>query len=98
MESVDAQMQGNDKLARFYTERFADELKPAYEKWISLKPLDNPGAPPTPFVPALYTPRFTEEIRAGQAEATRAEQGSIDAGHMVSSYLSNTVSLATVSS
>ena len=38
MESVDAQMQGNEKLARFYTERFAGELKPAYEKWIALKP------------------------------------------------------------
>jgi hypothetical protein len=96
MEAIDAQMAGNEKLARFYSDRFADELKPAYEKWIALKPFESLAAPPTPFVPALYTPRFDDAIRVGHTEATRAEVQSKFAGHMASSYLSNTVSLATV--
>ena len=58
----------------FYTDRFGGELKPAYEKWIALKPFENPDAPPHPFVPALYTPRTsrkstTPETGAAQAEA-----------------------------
>ncbi len=96
MEAMDAQIDGDEKLARFYSERFTDELKPAYEKWIALKPLENPTAPPHPFVPELYTLPFTEENRAANAEAARAEAQSNTAGHTASSYLSNTILLATV--
>jgi hypothetical protein len=95
-EAIDAKMSGNEKLARFYTERFADELKPAYEKWIALRPFDALSAPPHPFVPALYTPRFEQEIRDGHARGAHAEKQSSVAGHVSSSYLSNTVTLATV--
>ncbi|HET6408077.1 MAG TPA: hypothetical protein VFG14_09365 [Chthoniobacteraceae bacterium] len=96
MEAIDAQMEGNEKLARFYTDRFAEELKPAYEKWIALDPFNNPAAPPHPFVQMLYTPRFEREIREGHTQAALAEKRSRNAGHLASSYLSNTVSLATV--
>lgn len=96
MEATDAQMEGNEKLARFYTDRFEEELKPAYEKWIALKPLDDPAAPPHPFVPSLYTPRFEQEIRDARAEAAQAEARANTSGHYASSYLSNTVLLATV--
>jgi hypothetical protein len=96
MEAIDAQMQGDEKRAKFYIDRFADELKPAYAKWVELKPFENSSAPPNPFVPTLYTPRFEQEIRDGRAQATRDERQSNVAGHMASSYLGNTVSLATV--
>lgn len=96
METIDAQMEGNEKLARFYTDRFSEELKPAYEKWIALKPFDNLAAPPHPFVPGLYTPRFEQEVRDAHAEAARADAQSNVAEHYASSYLSNTVLLATV--
>ena len=56
MEAVDAHLDGNEKLARFYTDRFTDELKPAYEKWIALKPFENPAAPPYPSCPASTRP------------------------------------------
>jgi hypothetical protein len=95
-EAMDATIDGDEKLARFYTQRFADELKPAFEKWMALKPLENPGAPPNPFVDALYTPRFDKEIREARAEAARAEAESNTAGNYSSSYLSNTVVLAMV--
>ena len=96
MEAMDAQIDGDEKLAQFYTDRFTDELKPAYQKWLALKPLENPAAPPHPFVPELYTLPFTEENRAANAEAARAEAQSNTAGHTASTYLSNTILLATV--
>ena len=95
-EVIDARMGGNEKLARFYADRFGEEFKPAYEKWIALNPFDDAKAPPHPFVRSLYTPRFEEEIRDAHAEAAKAEAASNVAGHVASSYLANTVSLATV--
>lgn len=96
MESVNAQMQGDEKLARFYIDRFAGELKPAYEKWIALNPFENPSAPPHPFTPELYTPHFQQDIRNEQAEAAQASAQSSAAGQNAGGYLSNTVLLATV--
>lgn len=96
MEAMDAALDGDQKLARFYTDRFADELKPAYEKWIALKPFENPAAAPHPFYQGLYMPRFEREIRDANTEAALAEAKSKQTGHLASSYLSNTVLLATV--
>jgi hypothetical protein len=96
MEAMDATLDGDEKLARFYTDRFTDELKPAYEKWILLKPLENPAAPPHPFVQGIYAPRFKNEIREAHVEAARAQAESNQAGYHSSSYLSNTVILAMV--
>jgi hypothetical protein len=95
-EAIDAQMSGNDKLTRFYVDRFREELKPAYDKWIALRPFEDPTAPPSPFVPELYMPRFEKEVQEGRAEAARDEEQSRTASHVASSYLGNTVSLATV--
>lgn len=96
MEAMDAQLDHDDTLANFYTARFTDELKPAYEKWVALKPLENPAAPPHPFVSTLYTPRFDREIREAKEEAGRAHARALVTDHTASSYLGNTVLLATV--
>ena len=96
MEVIDAQLNGNEKLAQFYTDRFRDDLKPAYEKWIALKPFDDPAAPPHPFVPGLYTPRFEQEIRDAKAEADASRRRETSPDTIASSYLSNTVMLASV--
>lgn len=96
MEVVDATLAGNEKVARFYTDRFGGELKPAYEKWIALKPFENSDAPPHPFVPSLYTPAHQQEIRDAMAGAAQAEAQSNTTGHTAGTYLSNTVILATV--
>jgi len=95
-EAMDAMIDGDEKLAHFYTQRFADELKPAFEKWMALKPLEKPSAPPNPFADSLYTPRFENEIRDARAEAARAGEDSNTAGHNASNYLGNTVILAMV--
>ena len=96
MEVIDAHLGGNEKLAKFYIDRFPPDLKSAYDKWITLKPFENPAAPPHPFVPSLYTPRFAQEIKDAKAEAAEAEAQSNVTGHHASTYLSNTVILASV--
>ena len=95
-EVVNARLAGNEKSAKFYTDRFGAELKPAYEKWIALNPFENAAAPPHPFVPALYTPRFAKEISEAQAQAAQNEAQANVTSNYSSGYLSNTVILASV--
>lgn len=95
-ECINAQLDGNEKKARFYSDRFGGELKPAYEKWIAMKPFENPAAPPSPFVPALYTPRFEDQIRDSHAKAAKDASQSSEAGKHAANYLGNTVIFASV--
>ena len=96
MEVIDAKLEGDEKRAAFYMDRFSAELKPAYEKWMALQPFENAEAPPHPFVPALYTPRFHDKVNQLRAEAAQAEAQSNTNGHTADTYLTNTVILATV--
>lgn len=96
MEAMDAKIDHDEPLERFYITRFTEELKPAYEKWIALNPFDDPSAPPHPFVAEIYVPRFNDEAREASVEAEKAEKASNVSKHVASSYLSNTVLLATV--
>jgi hypothetical protein len=96
MKAIDAMVDGDEKRAQFYTSRFTGELKPAWDKWIALKPFENPEAPPHPFGPDFYTPRFAQEIRDHQAEAAKASQQARTTSQNAGNYLSNTVLLATV--
>lgn len=96
MNTLDAKFAGDEKLARFYSDRFTGELKPAWEKWIALDPLNSPTAPPHPFMPGFYTPRFTQEIQDARAGASKVSVQAKVTGHHATSYLSNTVLLAAV--
>jgi hypothetical protein len=91
-----AKMDGNDKRAQFYADRFPPELRAAYDRWMEQKPFENPKADPHPFVPGLYKTRFAEEI---QKTATSAEGDGAEAkrtGNFAARYLSNTVLFAMV--
>ena len=96
IDAVDAQMEGDQKRADFYTRRFEGELKAAYDKWIALKPFENGDAPMHPLVPALYTPQHHAEIKDLLAKETAAEISANACGDAASAYLSNTVILASV--
>lgn len=96
IQAADATLSGNEKLARFYSDRFTGELKPAWEKWIALDPFNNPSAPPHPFLPGFYAPRYTQEIRDAKAAAATASVQAKEIGANAGSYLSNTVLLAAV--
>jgi len=96
MSMMNAKLSGNQKLADFYAARITGELKPAYEKWLALKPFENTAAPPHPFVPGFYVPRFTTDIQQLNDQAAMAQTQANTSGRNASNYLSNTVLLAAV--
>jgi hypothetical protein len=95
-EFIDAQMSDKEKLARFYLDRFPPELRKAYDAWLAEKPFENPNADPHPFVPNLYQPRFVQEARQANANASRSDAEAKRTSHVAAQYLSNTVLFAAV--
>jgi hypothetical protein len=51
---VDADVHGDEKLARFYRRRFRKEFRPAFAAWIATNPNTNPQSPLTPFAMPQY--------------------------------------------
>jgi hypothetical protein len=94
MEIMDAKFAGEDKLVKFYEDRFTGEIEAAYNGWLAQKPFENPDADPHPFVPHLYTPRHTEELNRARTEEHRHEEEGHTAGEISARYLSSTVLLA----
>jgi Domain of unknown function (DUF4337) len=72
---VDAYAQEQTELADFYRERFRAEFKPAFEAWLATKPVQTPGAPPTPFAMPEYRLAATADAERldAQAEVLAAE-------------------------
>jgi hypothetical protein len=93
---INARISGNEKLAQYYSDRFPPELRAAYDRWMEQKPFENPKADPHPFVPSLYKPRFTEDVRNANADAARDGAEAKRTGDVGARYLSNTVLLAAV--
>ena len=96
MQLLAAQHAGNEKLATFYAERFAPDVKKAYEAWLAQKPFENPAADPHPFVPNLYEVRGIGEAAAARATAAQQVTEARAAGNLSGQYLANTVLFATV--
>src|SRR5437588_3866849 len=69
MQLLAAQQAGNEKLVKFYAERFPPDVRKAYDAWLSQKPFENPNADPHPFVPNLYRMRGTQEAAKATADA-----------------------------
>ena len=69
-----ATVTGDQKLADFYTERFREEFRPAFNAWLATDPLTNPDAPPTPFAIEEYQlqARADAEQLDTQSEASAA--------------------------
>ncbi len=44
----------NAALAQFHESRFRPDFRPAFDAWIALDPLNNPDAPPSPFLMPEY--------------------------------------------
>ncbi len=96
MHAIDAMVTGNEKASQFYIGRFPEELKSAWDKWMALRPFENPKAPPHPFVSSLYEPRFNAEINECQTVAAQNSNQSKSTNQSAVSYASNTVLLACV--
>jgi hypothetical protein len=69
---VNAYAKKETKLADFYFERFRKEFKPAVNAWIATKPLQNPKAPPVPFVMPQYSLKSEAESEQLLAEAEQS--------------------------
>lgn len=96
MQMLAAQEAGNEKLANFYLQRFAPDVRKAYDAWLAQKPFENPNAEPHPFVPSLYEMRGTREAEEARTNATGKLQDARSAGNVSGQYLANTVLFATV--
>jgi hypothetical protein len=92
---INAYSASNEALARFYSKRFRDEAKVAFDAWLATKPLENPNAPAHPFATNLYQPSLLAQAASTEAEAQRLWKDGGDAGRTSRSYVLVTVLLAT---
>lgn len=66
---LEATAQEDEELAAFVEQRFADRFRPAFDEWLAARPLQDPGAPPSPFALDTYAPPGTAEAEAADARA-----------------------------
>ena len=92
---VDADVGGDDELARFYSERFRDEFRPAFEAWMATNPRSNPNAPNTPFEMPEYRLAEAERARELNAVAGRRARTAEDAIQRSDDYMLAVVLFAT---
>ncbi len=69
MQWVDAHARDETELTDFYVKRFRKEFKPAFDAWLATDPLENAGAPLTPFAMPEYRLAATQEAERLDAEA-----------------------------
>lgn len=96
MQMLAARHAGQQQLAGYYAERFAPDVRKAYEAWLAQKPFENPEAAPHPFVPELYQMRGAAEAAAAREQGGRRIDEARLAGNTSGQYLANTVLFATV--
>jgi hypothetical protein len=71
---VDADVHGDQQLARFYRKRFRKEFRPAFAAWIATEPRTNPAAPLTPFaMPQYRLAKAQESARLNALAGTYAD-------------------------
>jgi hypothetical protein len=84
---VDAREQNRDRLAAFYRARFRDEFQPAFAAWLATKPLENAGAPATPFAMPQYRLKASDEAERLEASAAAASEQAKDANQRADNYM-----------
>ena len=92
---VDADVHGDQKLARFYRMRFRKEFRPAFNAWLATDPKTNPKAPLSPFAMPDY--RLAETVKSERFTATAAVGASAaeEANKRADSYILAVVLFAT---
>jgi hypothetical protein len=96
MQMLAAQEAGNEKLAKFYIDRFPPDVRKAYDAWVAQKPLENPDASAHPFVPELYELPGEKLANETTSKAEVCVRDAAAAGNVSGQYLANTVLFATV--
>jgi hypothetical protein len=93
---INAYAHEDQRLADFYENRFPPELAVAFDAWIATDPINNPGAPKSPFSMEEYDPVLLEEAQSLEAEAEEKSQLAAAANQIADEYILNTVILASV--
>jgi hypothetical protein len=93
---IDAETQGNDKLAALYVRRFSPEYKVAFDAWLETDPFNNDDAPPGPGFMPEYVNHELEHGQELNAEAKRIFEEGTRAQSRAHDYVFTTVVLATV--
>jgi hypothetical protein len=81
-------------LARFYRDRFRPEFAHAFEHWLAGHPLQNPGAPQTPFAVPGYRTRDLAESAALEKRADAFFESGRRANAIKDDFVNGTVILA----
>jgi hypothetical protein len=66
---LNAKMQGQEEIAKFYERRFLPEFKVAFDAWLKLDPRNNSQAPPGPIYMPEYHSSMMEEANNLTKEA-----------------------------
>jgi len=93
---MQARFERNDALEGFLARRFRPEMKPAVEAWLKLDPLNNPAAPPSPFVMAESVQKEMAEVARQEETAAKAMAASREARGYSDDYVLLTVVFASV--
>jgi hypothetical protein len=93
-QHINARVNSNETLARFYADRFRGEAKMAFEAWMATHPFENTNAPAHPFVTNFYRPALLDQARLAETESQRLWQEAGEAGRTSRSYVLITVVLA----
>jgi len=84
---IDAVNNNDQKLSDFYFERFRPEFKPAVQAWLDTNPIDNPDAPPHPFVMKEYKRVFAEQaeqkLKIASSKMDEAQQANQNSDNYV---------------
>jgi hypothetical protein len=93
---LSATVAGNTQLASLFEARFRPEFRVAFDAWIALNPLNNPGSPPGP----SFMPQYHVEESAIAANLNASASSAFDKGAEArdngDAYVRTTVFLAAV--
>ena len=93
---INAFAEDNQELANFYQEHFRPELAVAFDAWLATDPINNPGAPKSPFNMPEYTVSHAQEADQLEQEASKTFEKGSTANQNSDDYILNTVFLASV--
>ncbi len=91
-----AHEQGDDRVAGLIASRFRDEFAVAFDEWLSMDPLTDPDAPPTPFALPSYQLEAVRQAEELGAEASTAFGDALSANQRSDNYVLMTVMTAGV--
>ncbi len=91
---INARASSNETLSAFYTARFRDEAKAAFNAWMATRPFEVVDAPPHPFTTNFYQPRLLTQAREADIDSQHLSQQAGEAGRNSRSYVLITVLLA----